>query len=173
VKAALTGHLVLSTLHTNDATGAIARLKDLGVPAFIINAALLGIMGQRLVRKNCEQCAKRETPDAALLARFGIDPAEASFKRGGGCGQCAGSGFRGRTGIYELLRLSPAVTTAIEHHASTQDLARIAHKEGMRPMWRDGLEKARMGITTLAEVGRTTMTIEAGAVCEEQRRLAA
>jgi type II secretory ATPase GspE/PulE/Tfp pilus assembly ATPase PilB-like protein len=155
VQAALTGHLVLSTLHTNDAPGAIARLRDLGCPAFGINASLIGVLAQRLLRRVCPDCAEPCTPDPALLARFARDT-DGQYRRGGGCPRCANTGLRGRTGVYEWLRMSPALHAGVESGASTAALRRAAVQEGMRPMWLDGLDKARLGITTLEEAARVT-----------------
>ncbi len=163
-QASLTGHLVLSTLHTNDAAGAIARLKDLGVPSFVINASLLGVVGQRLVRRVCDHCAQPQAPDAALLRRFGVAADSGAFRMGEGCGHCSNAGFRGRVGVYELLAMNETIANAIERNASTNELQRLCAQQGMRPMWLDGLDKARIGVTTLEEVARAVMTgdIEAG-----------
>ncbi|QYU69921.1 GspE/PulE family protein [Leptolyngbya sp. 15MV] len=152
VQAALTGHLVLATLHTNDAAGAIARLRDLGTPGFAINAAVLCAVAQRLVRRVCEQCARPSTPPAALLRRFGATSSEASFRKGTGCPSCLGLGLRGRVGIYEVLELASAVQALIEAGASTNSIREEAERAGMTPMWRDGLYKACRGVTTLEEV---------------------
>jgi type II secretory ATPase GspE/PulE/Tfp pilus assembly ATPase PilB-like protein len=157
-QASLTGHLVLSTLHTNDAAGAVARLKDLGVPPFVINASLLGVVGQRLVRRICDHCARPEAPDALLLRRFGVAVDSGAFRAGEGCGQCANTGFRGRIGVYELLRLNDAIAAVIERGASAVELQRVCVQEGTRPMWLDGLDKARLGTTTLEEVARAVAT---------------
>jgi len=152
VQSALTGHLVLSTLHTNDAPGAIARLKDFNCPAFAINASVLCVLAQRLVRRVCDDCAKPYTPEPALLRRFAAGKADGQYRRGSGCPRCLNSGTRGRLGIYELIELSPNVQLAIEQGASTAALRSLAIREGMKPMWQDGLDKARVGVTTLEEV---------------------
>ncbi len=154
IQAALTGHLVLSSLHTNDATGAIPRLIDLGCPAFAVNAALLGAVAQRLVRRVCADCAREETPDPMLLARFGATPEGAKFARGAGCPRCAGSGYKGRLGIYEVMAMTPTLQQAVERGDTAGRLRRVAIDEGMAPLWADGLAKARMSITTLDEVVR-------------------
>jgi type IV pilus assembly protein PilB len=159
-QASLTGHFVLSTLHTNDAAGAIARLKDLGVPGFVITSAVLGIMAQRLVRKVCRDCAEPTKPDAALLRRFNVSGTDDRFLRGAGCARCGGSGFKGRTGIYELLRLTPELSGEIERGINTAQLNAFAISNGMTPMWRDGLNKARLGITSLEEVGAAVATFD-------------
>ncbi|MFM9957159.1 MAG: GspE/PulE family protein [Phycisphaerales bacterium] len=159
-QASLTGHFVLSTLHTNDAAGAIARLKDLGVPGFVITSAVLGVIAQRLVRKVCRDCAEVASPDRVIRARFGVEATDDKFMRGAGCARCGGSGFRGRVGIYELLRVTPAVALEIERGANTGQLNSFAVRNGMVPMWRDGLDKARMGITSLEEVAQAVATFE-------------
>jgi type IV pilus assembly protein PilB len=154
LQAALTGHLVLSTLHTNDAPGAIARLADFGCPGFAINASLLCIIAQRLVKKVCPHCAVPDRPEPLLMTRFGIGTDAQGLVRGSGCARCSSTGYRGRLGVYELLRMSPAIERAIDRAAPTQELAATARADGMRPMWMDGLEKARVGLTTLEEVAR-------------------
>ncbi len=133
VQAALTGHLVLSTLHTNDATGAVARLLDFKCPGFAINASLLCVIAQRLVKRVCADCARPYTPDAALVRRFmGDDPA-ATFRRGVGCAACMNVGFRGRLGVYEMLRMTPTMQLAVERGASPAVLRQTALQQGMRP----------------------------------------
>jgi type IV pilus assembly protein PilB len=154
VQSALTGHLVLSTLHTNDAPGAIARLKDFGCPPFAINAAVLCALAQRLVKRICPDCAKPHRPEAALLRRFADEGDTSPFRRGAGCGRCLNTGYRGRIGVYEMLRLSPAIQESVERGASTAEIRATALREGMQPLWRDGLDKARRGHTTLEEVAR-------------------
>lgn len=162
VQAALTGHLVFSTLHTNDAPGAVARLADFGCPPFAINAAVLCAMAQRLVRRVCEHCAAPAEPDPMLMARFGIKPGTPGLVRGSGCGRCSSTGFRGRIGVYELMMLSQPVQRAIDRGAPTHELAAVARSTGMRPMWQDGLDKARIGMTTLEEVA-TVVALEMSA----------
>ncbi len=154
VQAALTGHLVLSSLHTNDSAGAIPRLRDLGCPAFAVNAALLCVIAQRLVRRTCSECARPAASRPEVLAQFGIGPGENRFVAGAGCGRCGSSGYRGRVGVYEMLRATASVRRAIEEEASTDEVRRRAVADGMRLMWQDGLEKARLGLTTLEEVAR-------------------
>jgi type IV pilus assembly protein PilB len=154
IQAALTGHLVLSSLHTNDAAGAIPRLRDLGCPAFAINAALLCVIAQRLVRRTCPECARPTPPRPEILSLFGVGPGEHAYVAGTGCGRCASSGFRGRVGVYEMLRATPSVRRAIEEEASADEVRRRAVGDGMRLMWQDGLEKSRLGLTTLDEVAR-------------------
>ncbi len=154
LQAALTGHLVLSSLHTNDASGAIPRLRDLGCPSFAINAALLAVVAQRLVRRTCPECARPYAPEAGMLARFGVGADDAKWVRGAGCGRCGSGGYRGRIGVYELLRMTPAVSRAVDRGDSAAAIREIAVSDGMRLMWQDGLEKAKLGLTTLDELNR-------------------
>jgi type IV pilus assembly protein PilB len=165
VQAALTGHMVLSTLHTNDAAGAVARLRDLGCPAFGINAALLGVLAQRLVRRVCQFCTLPWEPEAMTLARFGLPPTENGFVAGGGCSSCGGSGYKGRLTIAELLTLTPALRAMVERGEGAGPVRAAAVRAGMKPMWRDGVDKARVGLTSLDELGRV--------VCAEPEDLAA
>ena len=154
VQSALTGHLVLSTLHTNDAPGAIARLRDLDVPPFAINASVLCVLSQRLAKRNCEHCAEVYTPTEALAHRF-VKPEDTSeFRHGRGCPKCASLGTKGRIGLYEVLTMTPALQAAIEGDGSIATIRDLALREGMKPMWVDGVEKAQMGIISLEEVAR-------------------
>ena len=157
VQAALTGHLVLSSLHTNDAAGAIPRLRDLGVAPFAVNASLLCVIAQRLVRRVCSDCATPYAPERALLDKFSLGagaPDSTAFVRGSGCAKCANQGVRGRVGIYEVLKLTPGVRRLVEDLASAAAIRRGAVAEGMKEMWRDGLEKVKLGLTTLDEIAR-------------------
>lgn len=154
LQAALTGHLVLSSLHTNDAAGAIPRLRDLGCPGFAINAALLAVVAQRLVRRVCPDCTRPYTPDAGVCGRFGVRPDEQSWVRGAGCGRCGSSGYRGRVGVYETLRMTPRVGHAVDRGDPASAIRELAIADGMKLMWQDGLAKARLGLTTLDELIR-------------------
>ncbi len=174
LQASLTGHMVLSTLHTNDAPAAIARLRDLGVPPFVIASALNGVMGQRLVRRVCADCAEPRLPDQHLLERFSIEPGSGRFVQGAGCPACAGSGFRGRMGVYEFVEMTPALAEAIDADATTREITRVAIADGMRPMWRDGIDKAALGLTTVEEVVRIASTMgEAASASDTIERAAA
>jgi type II secretory ATPase GspE/PulE/Tfp pilus assembly ATPase PilB-like protein len=159
IQAALTGHLVLSSLHTNDAAGAVPRLRDLGCPAFAINAALLGVIAQRLVRKTCPDCAKPYRPESSLLTRFGLEDDLSGLVRGVGCARCSGQGLRGRLGIYEMLELTPGVRAAVDRGASGVELLNVAVSDGLVTMANDGVRKARMGLTTLEEVARVVTVL--------------
>lgn len=161
VQAAMTGHLVFSTLHTNDAVGALPRLHDMGVPNFAINSALLGVIAQRLVRCVCEHCAVPEEADSPALAAAGLSPDEAhQFVRAVGCPKCMSMGYRGRMGVYELFQLTPSVRTLIDRDAPGTELQEAALADGMRLMFHDGLDKARLGQTTLEELAKLRAMLE-------------
>ncbi len=151
IQSALTGHLVLSTLHTNDAPGAVARLRDFGCPNFAINAAVLCVLAQRLVRRVCADCAQPYEPNPIVLNRLTDEPG-GQYRKGAGCRRCLNTGFRGRLGVYEMFRMSPTLQLGVERNASTAVLREEAIREGMRPMWRDGVDKAKLGLTTIEEV---------------------
>ena len=155
VQAALTGHLVLSTLHTNDAAGAVSRLRDFEVPPFAIASAVLGVVAQRLVRRLCSVCSAPADHDAAELELFGIGEADAgSLRRGAGCPACGGTGHRGRVGVYEFFRLSTMLRGLVARDASPLEIAEAARSQGLEPMWKDGVTKAVAGVTTLDEIAR-------------------
>jgi type IV pilus assembly protein PilB len=155
VQAALTGHLVFSTLHTNQAIGAIARLKDMGLPAFAINNALLGVMAQRLVRKVCEGCAELRAPSVDELHALRTSAAPGDrWSVGRGCPRCGNTGYRGRMGVYELLRVSPEIKALIEQDGVEVEIERAAREGGMMSMLDDGIAKARLGLTTVAELAK-------------------
>ncbi len=160
IQAALTGHLVLSSLHTNDAPGAIPRLRDFGCPPFAINAALLGVMAQRLVRRVCRDCAKPDQPAPSLIAHFGKIAQGDGYTKGAGCARCASTGYAGRVGLYEMLRLTQPLQSAIEANAPLPELRRVAQAGGYAPMYIDGIHKARVGLTTLTEVARVVAVLE-------------
>lgn len=159
IQAALTGHLVLSSLHTNDAAGAVPRLRDLGCPNFALVAAVLAVVGQRLVRRVCSECAAACEPDALTLMQLGAPASSGRFVRGTGCGRCTGSGYKGRLGIYELMRATPSWQRSIEAGASASALRRVALADGFRPMAADGFDKAALGLTTLSEVLRVVASL--------------
>ncbi len=159
VQASLTGHLVFSTLHTNDATGALIRLVDMGVEPYLICSTLEAILAQRLVRKICEQCKTSFTPDAIMLSTVGLkleDVRGKKFYYGKGCGHCNHTGYRGRTGIFELLVLSDPLRNLILQRAPSVALRAKAIELGMRTLRDDGLHRIYEGLTTLEEVARET-----------------
>ncbi|HEX7118244.1 MAG TPA: type IV-A pilus assembly ATPase PilB [Longimicrobiales bacterium] len=159
IKAALTGHLVLSTLHTNDAPSTVTRLIDMGLEPFNVAAALNLVTAQRLVRRICDFCKEEATYPEDYLAAAHIDPGQLrnmKFYRGRGCDQCGGIGYRGRQGLYEVMAMSPEIRRLIMQNASADELRQQALKEGMLTLRMDGLVKVAKGITTLEEVIKET-----------------
>jgi len=156
VRSALTGHLVLSTLHTNDAAGALPRLLDMKIEPFLLSSAMLGVVAQRLVRRVCEKCRKKSAPPAETLAELGAAAVQGEFVVGAGCMACGQTGYRGRLGIFELLVVSDEIRDLIVSRASTEEIARAARRTGMATLRDDALRKATQGITTLSEVIRVT-----------------
>jgi len=161
VQAALTGHLVFSTLHTNDAVGSVPRLREFGVPAFAINNALLGVLAQRLVRRVCEGCAREDHPEPTVLHELGLgDGSGERFMTGAGCAACMSTGFKGRTGVYELFAMTRGAKALIESDAPFVEIARCARQDGMRTMLERGIDKARAGLTSLGEVAKLHATVD-------------
>jgi len=176
IEAALTGHLVLTTLHTNDAAGAIARLDEMGIEPFMISGALLGILAQRLMRRVCSECRIPYSPSQEELSRFGMSAAnqdEITFyranklnpeqvkearSRGDLCPKCGGKGYKGRVGVYEVLRISEPVQAAINSGANSDRIKEVAVEEGMITLLAYSLNLVREGATTLEEVERVTFT---------------
>ena len=157
VKAALTGHQVLSTLHTNDAAGAISRLDDMGIEPFLISSSVLLTCAQRLVRKICPNCKEEFSPEPEMIAALGIeDAAEATFYHGGGCDRCKHRGYLGRAAVIEVLPVSETIRRLIIKRASAAVIKNQAISEGMKTLRMVGVDKAREGITTLEEVLRVT-----------------
>ncbi len=154
-EAALTGHLVIATLHTNDAAGAVTRLDEMGVELFNISAALVGVLAQRLVRRICENCKIQVEPDPMVLRRLGLsleDVRGKSLYKGTGCDKCGGSGYKGRAAIHELMVLDDEIRRAIVEGQSATQIKEIARRNGMKTLREDGIQKAFLGITTLEEV---------------------
>jgi len=157
VKAALTGHLVLSTLHTNDATSAVVRMINMGVEPFLIASSVLMISAQRLVRKLCPNCKVAYSPEKGVLRSLRLTGDEkASFYRTKGCSHCRNSGFIGRTVITELFEMKPAILDMIVRENTGEELRELARKNGMKTIRESGLEKAMAGVTTIEEVLRVT-----------------
>jgi type IV pilus assembly protein PilB len=155
VQASLTGHLVFSTLHTNDAPSAITRLQDIGVAPFLVASSVIAIMAQRLVRVVCTKCKEQDKPPAAEIKAAGITPPmlqNANFMRGRGCAHCNHTGYRGRKGIFEMLRMNAAVRDMTFNREPTQTIRRQARLLGMRTLLEDAVGKALSGMTTLEEV---------------------
>lgn len=160
VNASLTGHMVFSTLHTNDALSAVSRLTDIGVKPFLVSASLRGVLAQRLVRAVCEGCAAPRMPSAGVLRLAGISPAmaeRAQFRHGKGCPRCAARGYHGRKGIFELFEIDEGARRLIDAGSDLVDLRRHAREHGMRTMREDGMAKAVTGMTTIDEVLAVTV----------------
>ena len=159
IQASLTGHLVLSTLHTNDAAGAVTRLIDMGVEPFLIASTLEAVLAQRLVRRICPQCKTSYEPPDSLLAPLGLTRTtlgDRHFSFGRGCGHCNQTGYKGRLGIYEWLRLTEAIRDLVVARASTLVIRQKALEEGMRTLRDDGLRAIFDGQTTIEEVIKYT-----------------
>lgn len=155
IQASLTGHLVFSTLHTNDAPSAITRMVDMGVPSYLVASSVIAILAQRLVRLNCPKCRAPHVPSEGVLEAAGIPPAvaaKAKFMKGKGCGNCNRTGYRGRQGIYELMLMTPRIRELAFQNASSIDLRKAALAQGMHTLYQDGINKALRGITTIEEV---------------------
>ena len=157
IQASLTGHLVFSTLHTNDAPGAITRMVDMGVPAYLVAGSVIGILAQRLVRVVCSKCKQPFTPPDRDLQAAGITPeqaASATFMKGRGCNHCGNSGYRGRLGIFEFLNMTSKIRELAFQGAPSQEIRKVAIKAGMTTLYDDGIRKVLEGITTIDEVFR-------------------
>ena len=154
-QASLTGHLVLSTLHTNNAPAAITRLIDMGIEAFLIASTVICVIAQRLVRTLCEQCKKAYTPDADTIKQLGLTKQEAAgitFYHAGGCDQCLNTGYRGRVAIFEVMEIDDVVREKIVEHSDTSIIRRVARERGMTELVEDGLRHIKAGVTTIEEV---------------------
>ncbi len=152
VHAALTGHLVLSTLHTNDAPSAVTRLADMGVEPFLIASSLEGVIAQRLVRRICRNCIEEYKPSEEELRELGIRDYEGPLYRGRGCEECLWTGYRGRIGIFEVLELDEDLKKLVAETQDANEIREAARKKGFRTMIEDGIEKVVSGITTSSEV---------------------
>jgi type II secretory ATPase GspE/PulE/Tfp pilus assembly ATPase PilB-like protein len=163
VQAALTGHLLLSTLHTNTAAGALVRLTEMGIPPFLITSSLRAVIGQRLARRNCDACKREVEAEPSLAAAFGMAGAGTlRVLAGAGCARCLHTGFKGRVGLYELLEITPALGRAIVGGGSRDAIEEAAAGAVDGGLWRDGLRKVRQGLTTLEEVARVVGVPHAG-----------
>jgi type IV pilus assembly protein PilB len=158
VEAALTGHLVLSTLHTNDAPGAIARLIEMGVEPFLVASAVDCVVAQRLARRLCEHCKQPVTVDGEILRRHGFaveDDVVACFEPGS-CPRCGGTGYKGRVGLYEVMPINEEIRSLAVARASADAIAEAAVRAGMRRLRAEGTEKVRAGLTSFAELARVS-----------------
>jgi general secretion pathway protein E len=160
IQAALTGHLVLSTLHTNDAVSSITRLIDLGVEPFLINATLIGVIAQRLVRRICPSCIESVTLEKDELATLGLnvdnDEGEIELKRGKGCLQCRKTGYKGRVGIFEVFNITERARKLISRETPLEALTKLAREEGMSTLRENAIRCMLKGVTTYSEVLRVT-----------------
>ncbi|HWR82642.1 MAG TPA: GspE/PulE family protein, partial [Candidatus Deferrimicrobium sp.] len=162
VRSALTGHLVFSTIHTNDAPSAIDRLIDMGLENYLVASALKGVLAQRLVRVNCPECRELYRPPDPALQRGGLlELADVfEFQRGTGCPQCRMTGFKGRTGVYEFVEITPHLAELIMRNSSQHTIKEEARKGGYVPLFEMGLEKLRLGMVSLEELLKETCNIE-------------
>jgi type IV pilus assembly protein PilB len=160
VQASLTGHMVFSTLHTNDAPATVTRLRDMGVPPFLLTATLEAVLAQRLVRKICKECREQTMPSTDTLAQLSLTPEEVigkKFYRGRGCAACNNSGFKGRVGLFEFMPVTDPLRDIINEGASAARVRDVAMRSGMIPLRTSGLEKVYGGLTTIEEVIRETV----------------
>jgi type II secretory ATPase GspE/PulE/Tfp pilus assembly ATPase PilB-like protein len=160
-QAALTGHLVFSTLHTNDAASAVTRLVDMGIEPYLVAATVQGIVAQRLVRRLCDECAEEYEPEPADVADMPLQPTREQtrggrFRRAKGCDQCGQTGYRGRTGIYELLPLGEKHRTLIVKGASADELRALARADGCESLSVAAWRAVREGVTSITELRRVT-----------------
>lgn len=161
VQASLTGHLVLSTIHTNDAPSSATRLSDMGVEPFLISASLTGALAQRLARRICSNCKEEHVPPREILLRFGFDPLknpDQKFYKGRGCDVCKQTGFKGRMGIYELMRINEEISELIVRRSPVSEVKEAARANGMKTLQEDGFQKCKDGWTTVDEVMRVVFT---------------
>jgi type IV pilus assembly protein PilB len=164
-RASVTGHLVLSTVHTNDAAGAVTRLIDLGLEPFMVASSLIGVVSMRLVRKICPRCKESHEVEAAAFSRLGHSAhseGHATLYRGAGCTHCRQSGHSGRTGIFEVLEMDDAMRSMVVRGAAESEVRKLAVHNGMHPIGEDGLGKVLKGVTTLDEVARVVYLAEQG-----------
>lgn len=162
IQSALTGHLLFSTLHTNDAAGAVTRLLDMGVENFLLSSTLLGILAQRLVRVICPHCKEMVAPDPKLVETMNLSSDQLKewvFYQGRGCEKCRDTGFIGRTAIFEYLPVDDDIRKEVTANSSTEVIKKVAIEKGLRTLRQDGWEKVRAGITTISEVLRVTLEI--------------
>ncbi|MBD3270980.1 MAG: type II/IV secretion system protein, partial [Elusimicrobia bacterium] len=159
LEAAMTGHLVFSTVHTNDASSAVARLHEMGVPNFLISSTVECVLAQRLIRKNCPECSQQVEPSKEMIQYLnenGIDTSNVNLMQGQGCSNCGDSGYKGRAGIHELLVMDEELRALTVGEIAAKPINDLAVKRGMRPMVQDGLVKVAQGVTTLEEIMRVT-----------------
>jgi len=165
IESALTGHFVLSTLHTNDASGALTRLNEMGVEPFLVGSAVTAVLAQRLARKLCANCCEMYTPTPEELLAARISPDLAAAREGMflyrkvGCPRCNRTGYKGRIGIFQLLVMNDELESLAAHNAPREEIERAAAGAGMRSLWDDGIAKAAAGLTSLEELARVVTSI--------------
>ncbi|MBN2586281.1 MAG: Flp pilus assembly complex ATPase component TadA, partial [Candidatus Fermentibacteraceae bacterium] len=159
MRCALTGHLVLSTLHTNDSASAAIRLVDMGVEPYLLSTTLLAVVAQRLVRTICDKCAEEYVPTASLRESIGLEDGVV-LKRGVGCRNCRGTGYKGRIGVFEVLAMTEELRNAVVNRATIDEIRRLAVRQGMVSLRESTLAKVRAGITTPEEMLKVTLGVE-------------
>ena len=162
VQAALTGHFVMSSLHATDASAALHRFLDMGIEPFLLASSLLGVVGQRLVRRNCPHCVEPYVPtieEMSFFERGGGEQLTPEFRRGAGCNLCGGTGYYERVGVYEVLAVTEEVRELIVRGASHNDIRTVAQQQGMRPLRDQAIRLVAEGATTIAEVLRTVYVL--------------
>jgi general secretion pathway protein E len=162
IQSALTGHLVLSSIHANDAVGVVLRLLDLGVEPFLVSSALIGVVAQRMVRRICPNCGRpvKASPEESLIYTQETGETKEEFFHGAGCKSCANSGYRGRTGIFEILCNSDQMKAMLSKGASAGEMRVQAIKEGMVTLLKDGMNKVKLNMTTPAEVLKNAYSVD-------------
>jgi len=172
IRASLTGHLVLSTLHTNDAPGAVARLLDMGIEPYLLASALNGVIGQRLARTVCPNCAAKYIPAPSVLADAGLAQTPGhTFRKGAGCKECHNSGCRGRAGIYAVMEVTPELRRMIHHAAPTHEIRDVLRQQGVLTLREEGVRLALDGKTCLEEVLAVTHSEDTSEVPRSQSSL--
>jgi type II secretory ATPase GspE/PulE/Tfp pilus assembly ATPase PilB-like protein len=160
IRCSLTGHLVLSTLHTNDTASTAIRLVDMGIEPFLLSSTLVAIVAQRLMRKVCDDCAEDYTPTESVLQSLGLSGRSLVFRRGRGCRSCRGTGYRGRTAVFEVMEIGEGIRTALARSAGADEIHRLAVEDGMISLRTNAMRKVLSGITTPSEMLGATMGVE-------------
>jgi general secretion pathway protein E len=155
IQASMTGHLVLSTLHTNDSAGAITRLVDMGIEPFLVGSSVIAVLAQRLVRKTCERCRSSFLPEPELVKSAGLPP-DILLTRGQGCPYCPRTGYRGRVGLFELLPIDDHIRRLTMARNPSSEISNYAVAQGMKTLRDDGIQKVRQGLTTVEELVKAT-----------------
>ncbi len=158
IQSSLTGHLVFSTLHTNDAAGTVSRLLDFGVEPYLVSSSLIGVMAQRLVRRTCDNCKKEYVPSEDELRELSLEQVPDKFYEGAGCEKCFNTGYRGRVGIFELMMITEDIREMVYRRETAGAIKKVAIASGMKTLRMDGARKAGRGLTTIAEIFRVTQS---------------